>query len=174
MYHYSMPRLFLFVYSCFKHDILFRGNHSYWTDGGVDESWDWMTLTTLSGVSVALDQSSLGAGAEQTGPVHCVVEAELAVVGHVDVTGADLFQRLELQRRDPALLQDQERNTTEKTKTQTANSASLFSTLMQDIIEDVSDKWQQLYRNYFKCHIRREWKFFHLDLIWNKGILRSS
>ncbi len=74
-------------------------------------------LTTLSGVPVVLDQSSLGAGAEQTGPVHCVVEAELAVVGHVDVTGADLFQRLELHRRDPALLQDQQRNTTEKTKT---------------------------------------------------------
>lgn len=49
---------------------------------------------------------------EERRPVDGVVEAEVAVVGDVDVSGADLVQRLELEGGDPALLQDQQRYTT--------------------------------------------------------------
>ncbi len=43
-------------------------------------------------------------GPEERRPVDGVVEAQAAVVEDVDVSGADLIQRLELQRGDPALL----------------------------------------------------------------------
>lgn len=55
--------------------------------------------------------------AEQAGPVDGVVVAQLAVVGDVDVAGADLTQGLQLQRRDPPLLEHQQRDSTEGGKT---------------------------------------------------------
>ena len=67
-------------------------------------------LTALVGVAVVADEDLLGGGAEQRGPVDGVVEAQAAVVEDVDAAGADLVQRLELQRGDPALLQDQQRD----------------------------------------------------------------
>lgn len=69
-------------------------------------------LTALLRLLVAVQQRSLTAGAEKPRPVQCVVETQLAVVADVHVPGADLLQRLEAQRRDPELLQDQQRDTT--------------------------------------------------------------
>ena len=77
---------------------------------GEERKTDSRGLTAVFRVSVAAGQGFLVAGAEQAGPVDRVVEAELAVVGDVDVTGAYLAQGLELQRRDPALFQDQQRD----------------------------------------------------------------
>lgn len=53
-------------------------------------------LTAFLWVSVVADEDFLARGPEQRGPVDSVVEAQAAVVENVDVTGADLVQRLEL------------------------------------------------------------------------------
>lgn len=52
--------------------------------------------------------------AEESGPVDGAVVAQLAVLGDVDVAGADLPQGLELQRGDALLLQDQQRDSAER------------------------------------------------------------
>lgn len=52
--------------------------------------------------------------AEESGPVDGAVVAELAVLCDVDVAGADLLQGLELERGDALLLQDQQRDSTER------------------------------------------------------------
>lgn len=52
--------------------------------------------------------------AEESGPVDGAVVAELAVLGDVDVAGADLPQGLELQRGDALLLQDQQGDSAER------------------------------------------------------------
>lgn len=52
--------------------------------------------------------------AEESGPVDGAVVAELAVLGDVDIAGADLPQGLELQRGDALLLEDQQRDSTER------------------------------------------------------------
>lgn len=67
-------------------------------------------LTAFLRVAVVADEDLLARGAEERRPVDGVVEAQAAVVEDVDVAGADLGQRLELERGDPALLQDQQRN----------------------------------------------------------------
>lgn len=69
-------------------------------------------LTALLWISVVTDEDFLARGPEQRRPVDGVIEAQAAVVEDVDVPGADLTQRLELERGDPALLQDQKRNAT--------------------------------------------------------------
>lgn len=74
-------------------------------------------LTALFRLPVVADQGFLCGDAEQAGPVDGVVVAQLAVVGDVDVAGADLTQRLQLQRRDPLLLEHQQRDSTEKGET---------------------------------------------------------
>lgn len=74
-------------------------------------------LTALFGLPVVADQGFLRGDAEQAGPVDSVVVAQLAVVGDVDVTSADLTQRLQLQRRDPLLLEHQQRDSAERGKT---------------------------------------------------------
>ena len=58
--------------------------------------------------AVVADEELLVGGAEQAGPVDGVVVAEPAVLGDVDVPGADLVQGLELQGRDALLLQHQQ------------------------------------------------------------------
>lgn len=63
-----------------------------------------MILTALFGVPVIADQGLLGVGAEKARPVDGVVVAKLAVVGDVDVSSADLIERLQLQRWNPLLL----------------------------------------------------------------------
>lgn len=80
--------------------------------------------TAFFWVFVVADERFLAWSPEERRPVDGVVEAEEAVVGDVDVSGADLAQRLELEGGDPTLLQDQQRNTTsaesgEATKGQT-------------------------------------------------------
>lgn len=55
-------------------------------------------LTALFRVPVVADQSFLCGDAEEAGPVDGVVVAQLAVVGDIDIAGADLTQRLQLQR----------------------------------------------------------------------------
>lgn len=65
------------------------------------------SLTAFLGVSVVADENFLARHPEQRRPVDSVVETQAAVVEDVDVAGADLIQRLELERGDPALLQDQ-------------------------------------------------------------------
>lgn len=67
-------------------------------------------LTALLWISVVADEDFLACGPEQRGPVDGVVEAEATVVENVDISGTDLIQRLELERGDPTLLQDQEGN----------------------------------------------------------------
>lgn len=67
-------------------------------------------LTAFLRVAVVADEHFLARGAEERRPVDGVVEAQAAVVEDVDVAGADLAQRLELERGDPALLQDQQRD----------------------------------------------------------------
>lgn len=69
-------------------------------------------LTAFPWISVVADEDFLARRPEERGPVDGVVETQAAVVEDVDVSGADLVQRLELEGRDPALLQDQQRNTT--------------------------------------------------------------
>lgn len=69
-------------------------------------------LTAFPWISVVADEDFLARRPEQRGPVDSVVETQAAVVEDVDVAGADLIQRLKLEGRDPALLQDQQRNTT--------------------------------------------------------------
>lgn len=54
-------------------------------------------LTALFRFPVVADQSFLCRDAEKAGPVDGVVVAKLAVVGDIDVAGADLVQRLQLQ-----------------------------------------------------------------------------
>lgn len=75
------------------------------------------TLTALFRVPVVADQGFLCRDAEEAGPVDGVVVAQLAVVANVDVAGADLMQRLQLQRREPLLLEHQQRDSTERGKT---------------------------------------------------------
>lgn len=72
------------------------------------------TLTALLGALVVADEGLLVGRAEESGPVDGAVVAELAVLGDVDVAGADLPQGLELQRGDALLLQDQQRDSTER------------------------------------------------------------
>lgn len=74
-------------------------------------------LTALFRVSVVADQGFLRRDAEEAGPVDGVVVAQLAVVADVDVASADLMERLQLQRRDPLLLEHQQRDSTERRKT---------------------------------------------------------
>lgn len=71
-----------------------------------------MALTAFSWISVVADVDFLAGRPEERGPVDGVVETQAAVVEDIDVAGTDLVQRLELERRDPTLLQDQQRNTT--------------------------------------------------------------
>lgn len=52
-------------------------------------------LTAGFRVPVVADEDLLCVGAEEAGPVDGVVVAQLAVVADVDVSGADLTQRLE-------------------------------------------------------------------------------
>lgn len=68
-------------------------------------------LTAFLRIPVVADQDLLAGGPEERRPVDGVVEAQAAVVEDVDVPGADLVQRLELEGGDPALLQDQQGNT---------------------------------------------------------------
>lgn len=70
-------------------------------------------LTALLGALVVADQGLLVGSAEESCPVDGAVVAELAVLGDVDVAGADLPQGLELQRGDALLLQDQQRDSAE-------------------------------------------------------------
>lgn len=70
-----------------------------------------LKLTAFLRVPVVADQHLLALRPEQRRPVDGVVEAQPAVVEDVDVAGADLVQRLELQGGDPTLLQDQQRYT---------------------------------------------------------------
>lgn len=69
-----------------------------------------IVLTAFLWVTVVADENLLARRPEERRPVDRVVETQAAVVEDVDVAGADLVQRLELQRGDPALLQDQQRN----------------------------------------------------------------
>lgn len=69
-----------------------------------------IVLTAFLWVAVVADENLLARRPEERRPVDRVVETQAAVVEDVDVAGADLVQRLELQRGDPALLQDQQRN----------------------------------------------------------------
>lgn len=71
---------------------------------------DIIILTAFLWVTVVADENLLARRPEERRPVDRVVETQAAVVEDVDVAGADLVQRLELQRGDPALLQDQQRN----------------------------------------------------------------
>lgn len=71
-------------------------------------------LTALLGALVVADQGLLVGSAEESGPVDGAVVAELAVLGDVDVAGADLPQGLQLQRGDALLLQDQQRDSAER------------------------------------------------------------
>ena len=71
----------------------------------------WL-LTAVLGAAVVANNGLLTVGAEQAGPVDGVVVAQLAVVGDVDVAGADLSQGLQVQGGDPLLLEDQEGDTT--------------------------------------------------------------
>ena len=68
-------------------------------------------LTAFLWVSVVADEDFLAWSPEEGSPIDGVVEAETGVIEDVDVPCADLIQRLELERRDPTLFQDQERNT---------------------------------------------------------------
>lgn len=70
-----------------------------------------LKLTAFLRIPVVADQHLLALRPEQRRPVDGVVEAQPAVVEDVDVAGADLVQRLELQGGDPTLLQDQQRYT---------------------------------------------------------------
>jgi len=65
-------------------------------------------LTARVRVAVVADEELLVGGPEEAGPVHRVVVAQAAVLGDVDVPGADLVQRLQLQRRNALLLQHQQ------------------------------------------------------------------
>lgn len=67
-------------------------------------SWTGLELTALLRALVVADQRLLVDGAEQPGPVDGAVVAELVVLRDVHVPGADLPQRLELQRGDALLL----------------------------------------------------------------------
>lgn len=71
-----------------------------------------MPLTAFFGVPVVADEDLLRVGPKEAGPVDSVVVAQLAVVGDVDVTGADLPQGLEPEGGDPLLLQHQQRDAT--------------------------------------------------------------
>lgn len=63
-----------------------------------------MELTALLWALVVADKRLLVGSAEQPGPVDGAVVAELAVLRDVHVPGADLPQRLELQRGNALLL----------------------------------------------------------------------
>lgn len=65
-------------------------------------------LTAFLRILVVADEDLLARCPEERRPVDGVVEAQAAVVEDVDVAGADLVQRLELERGDPTLLQDQQ------------------------------------------------------------------
>lgn len=86
-------------------------NHSFQFQGYVERPGvGCCPLTALLRLLVVVQQRSLATRAEKPCPVQRVVETQLAVVADVDVPSADLLQRLEAEGRDPALLQDQQRD----------------------------------------------------------------
>lgn len=93
------------------------------------------TLTALFGVPVVADQGFLCRDTEEAGPVDGVVVAQLAVVGDIDVAGADLMQGLQLQRRDPLLLEYQQRDSTERGKTRNDRKDKLIHAYFKRINE---------------------------------------
>lgn len=68
------------------------------------------TLTAFLWIPIVPDEDFLVRRPEERRPVDGVVEAQAAVVENVHIPGADLIQRLELEGRDPTLLQDEQRD----------------------------------------------------------------
>lgn len=60
-------------------------------------------LTAFLRITVVADKDLLAWSPEEWRPVDGVVEAQTTIVKNVDISGADLVQWLELQRRDPTL-----------------------------------------------------------------------
>lgn len=71
------------------------------------------SLTAFLGITIVTGEDFLVWRPEERRPVYSVVEAQAAVVKNVHIPSADLVQRLELKRRDPTLLQNQQRDTTD-------------------------------------------------------------